>query len=169
MTTESGTRGAGRSSDGATPVKAPADSGATRIELERIGEAFHFSAASPEGHVVHLDTTPAFGGENKGVRPMQMLLMGLGGCSGIDIVSILRKQKQTANSLKIVIDGQRQKNVEPALFETIDVKFLLEGELDPAKVRRAADLSMQKYCSVAKTLEKTAKITYSVSINGETV
>ncbi len=140
-----------------------------RIELEQLDDAYHFSATSPEGHVVHLDTAAALGGSNQGVRPMQLLLMGLGGCSGIDIVNILRKQKQPLESLKILVDGRRQQNVEPALFEAIEVTFVLQGELDPAKVLRAADLSMQKYCSVAKTLEKTAEITYTVNINGETV
>ena len=140
-----------------------------RIELEQLDDAYHFSATSPEGHVVHLDTAAALGGSNQGVRPMQLLLMGLGGCSGIDIVNILRKQKQPLESLKILVDGRRQQNVEPALFEAIEVTFVLQGELDPAKVLRAADLSMQKYCSMAKTLEKTAEITYTVNINGETV
>ncbi len=144
-------------------------SGAIRIELEQLDQAYHFSATSPEGHVVHLDAATTVGGSDQGVRPMQLLLMGLGGCSGIDIVNILRKQKQPFESLKITVDGKRQKDVEPALFETIEVTFILEGQLNPAKVLRAADLSMQKYCSVTKILEKTAEITYSVNINGEPV
>lgn len=151
------------------PAKTEANSAATQIELERIGQAFHFAATSPEGHVVHIDASAATGGEDQGARPMQLLLMGLGACSGIDIVNILRKQKQTLAGLKIIVDGQRQEGVEPALFETIEVTFALEGELDRVKVRKAADLSMQKYCSVAKTLDKTADIFYSITINGEAI
>lgn len=164
MTNEAKTGGAKR-------LAKPSDrsSGAIRIELEQLDQAYHFSARSPEGHVVHLDTSHSLGGSDQGVRPMQLLLMGLGGCSGIDIVNILRKQKQPVKSLKITVDGKRKKDVVPALFETIEVTFLLEGELDAAKVLRAADLSMQKYCSVTKILEKTADVTYSVNINGKPV
>ena len=99
------------------PEAAPRSSDAIHIELEQLDDAYHFSATSPEGHVVHMDASSAVGSGDQGVRPMQLLLMGLGGCSGIDIVNILGKQKQAFEKLRIKIDGRRQKNVEPALFE----------------------------------------------------
>ena len=140
-----------------------------RIELNRQNDAVHFEAINEDGKIVQMDGGPAIGGEGKGVRPMQMLLMGLGGCSGIDIVMILKKQKQSIENFSMTIDGERQKDVEPSLFETIQVNFELTGRLDPEKVKRAVSLSMDKYCSVAKTLEKTAKITYSTIVNGEKI
>lgn len=136
-----------------------------RIELKRLDDAFHFEAKNEEGNTMQLDGSPAIGGHDKGVRPMQALLMALGGCSAIDIASILKKQKQIIDDFEISIDGEREQGKEPSLFETIHVIFKLKGNLEKEKVERAVALSMEKYCSVAKTLEKTAKITYSISIN----
>jgi putative redox protein len=135
-----------------------------RIELNRINTAVHFEAKNEAGVAIPIDGSPAIGGENKGARPMELLLMGLGGCSGIDIITILQKMKQTVTNFSILIDGEREQGKEPSLFETIHVVFKLTGDLDPEKVGRAVSLSMDKYCSVAKTLEKTAKITYEFQI-----
>ncbi len=136
-----------------------------KIELKRINKAVHFEAVNETGVAIAIDGSPVIGGENKGVRPMELLLMGLGGCSGIDIVNILGKMKQTVDEFSITIDGDREQGVEPSLFEKIHVKFNLKGNLDQDKVEKAVNLSMEKYCSVAKTLEKSAKITYDFSIN----
>lgn len=95
---------------------------------------------------------------------MQLLLAGLGGCSTIDIVGILKKQRQELEDIRVTVDGEREPNVEPSLFQDIHVHFTLTGNLDEDKVRKAVDLSMEKYCSVAKTLEKTARITYDFKI-----
>ena len=92
--------------------------------------------------------------------------MGIGGCSGIDIVSILKKQKQEITSFNISIDGERQAEVVPSLFEDIAVHFQLEGTMEAAKLKRAVNLSMEKYCSVSKIIEKSANISYRVSLNG---
>ena len=136
-----------------------------QIELKRVDDDFHFEAKNEEGNIVSIDASPITGGHNKGVRPMQMLPMALGGCSAIDIISILKKQKQPVDDFQISISGEREKEKEPSLFETIHIIFKLKGALDKSKVERAVALSMEKYCSVAKTLEKTAKITYSVVVN----
>jgi putative redox protein len=113
-----------------------------------------------------MDAGEGNGGHNKGVRPMQMLIMGLGGCSAIDIILILKKQKQIIESFEITIDAERQKNVEPAFWETVEIHYQLKGEIDPAKAERAVALSLEKYCSVSKTLEIAgAKINYKISIN----
>jgi putative redox protein len=135
-----------------------------KIKLNRKNDAVHFEALSENGNTVQIDGSPAIGGENKGARPMELLLMGLGGCSAIDIVNILKKQRQVIEDFDIEIDGQRQEGAIPSLFESISVHYILKGKLDAEKVRKAIDLSMQKYCSVTKTLEKTANITYSFEI-----
>ena len=134
------------------------------VQLKRLDDAYHFEACNEDGQAIHLDNSPEHGGHKKGVRPMQTLLMALGGCSAIDIVTILKKQRQTIEDFQISIDGEREKDQVPSLFETIHIVFKLKGKLDKDKVERAVALSMEKYCSVAKTLEKTAKITYKIEV-----
>ena len=137
-----------------------------RIELKRLDDAFHFEAISETGNIAHMDAGEDIGGHNKGVRPMQMLLMGLGGCSAIDIVMILKKQRQTIDSFEISIDGTRQKGKEPSLWENVQIHFKLKGTIEKEKAERAVQLSMDKYCSVSKTLEMAGStITYKVSVN----
>ena len=135
-----------------------------KIELQRKNQAVHLEAVNEDGAAIQIDGAPSVGGENKGFRPMQLLLAGLGACSTIDIISILKKQRQVLDDIRIVVDGEREPNVEPSLFQDIHVHFILTGNLDEDKVQKAVDLSMQKYCSVAKTLEKTATITYDFEI-----
>ncbi len=135
-----------------------------KIQLRRKNNAVHFEAVNEDGAAIQMDGSSAVGGQNLGFRPMQLLLAALGGCSTIDIIGILKKQRQEVRDIKIVVDGQREPGVEPSLFQAIHVHFELTGNLDEDKVRKAVDLSMQKYCSVAKTLEKTAIITYGFSI-----
>ncbi|MES2396515.1 MAG: OsmC family protein [Bacteroidota bacterium] len=138
-----------------------------RIELKQLDDAFHFEAVSETGNIALMDAGENIGGSNKGVRPMQMLLMGLGGCSAIDIVMILKKQRQVISDFQITIDGEREEDKEPSLWKTIQIHFKLKGEIDKEKAERAVQLSMDKYCSVSKTLEIAgASITYKVSVNG---
>lgn len=115
---------------------------------------FGFEAKDSNGHTIRLDTSPETGGENFGVRPMQLLIMGLGGCSGIDIVSILKKQRQRIEAFHMDIEGDREAGVEPSLWQDVNIIFTLTGDIDPAKAQRACELSMEKYCSVAQTLRK---------------
>jgi len=138
-----------------------------RIELKQLDDAFHFEAVSETGNIALMDAGENIGGSNKGVRPMQMLLMGLGGCSAIDVVMILKKQRQIISDFQITIDGEREEDKEPSLWKTIQIHFKLKGEIDVEKAERAVQLSMDKYCSVSKTLEIAgASITYKVSVNG---
>jgi putative redox protein len=96
---------------------------------------------------------------------MQMLLMGLGGCSGIDIVSILKKQRQTVEGFRMLIDGEREKGKEPSLWTNIHIIFELKGAVDPDKAYKACALSIDKYCSVAATLKAAnASITWEVRV-----
>lgn len=137
-----------------------------RIELDRANGKMGFEARDAYGHKVLLDSSPDSGGENFGVRPMQMLLMGLGGCSGIDILSILNKQRQTVTGFHMTIDGERQPQKDPSLWQTIHIVFELTGTIDPDKARKACELSMDKYCSVAATLrEAHCQITWDVKVN----
>ena len=129
--------------------------------------AYRFKATNETGNEILMDASPNIGGEGKGMRPMQLLLAALGGCSSVDIISILRKQKQELESVEIEVNGDREPvGVEGySLFKNIEVHFILKGNVDKDKVDRAVKLSMEKYCSVTKTLEPTANITYKVTLN----
>ena len=122
------------------------------IELERVHGDYGFVAKDVNGHSVKIDTSPETGGDNFGVRPMQMLLMGLAGCSGIDVISILKKQRQEVKGYKMVVKGEREPGKEPSLWKDVRVEFHIYGDVDEDKAKRAADLSIEKYCSVAATL-----------------
>jgi putative redox protein len=121
-------------------------------------------ATNEDGVSLLMDGTDEIGGINGGFRPMQMLLAAAGGCSAIDVVGILKKQRQNPDDLKIEVTGERISVKEYSEFKTINIHFILKGDLDEKKVARAIDLSLTKYCSVSKTLEKTAKITSSFEI-----
>jgi putative redox protein len=128
------------------------------IKLSRVSGEYGFEAHDEYGHTVRMDSSPESGGENFGVRPMQMLLMGLGGCSAIDVIAILRKQRQN------VQDYEAGK--EPSLWQTINLEFHLYGSIDEEKANKAVDLSLSKYCSVAATLYKAeANIKWQVIIH----
>ena len=122
------------------------------IKLSREHGDFGFVASDENGHTIKMDSSPESGGQNFGVRPMQTLLMGLGGCSAIDVISILKKQRQEVTDYKMTISGEREKGKEPSLWQSINVEFHLYGDIDPDKASRAVDLSVNKYCSVAATL-----------------
>ena len=147
------------------PLKALYLSSTMKVEVNRLNEAYHFRATNEDGATLDMDASPEIGGQNLGLRPMQVLLAGLGGCSAIDVIGILQKQKQPLKEIRVTVDGERAKDQVPALYNQIHVHFTLTGDLDEGKVRKAIDLSLDKYCSVAKTLEKTAAITHSFTIS----
>ncbi|MDB5157519.1 MAG: OsmC family protein [Mucilaginibacter sp.] len=124
------------------------------INLERVHGDFGFAASDENGHTIKMDSSPESGGENFGVRPMQMLLMGLAGCSAIDVIAILKKQRQDVQNYKMVVNGDREAGKEPSLWKDVSIEFHLYGDIDPDKANRAVELSVNKYCSVAATLEK---------------
>ena len=137
-----------------------------RVELKRLDNAFHFEAKNDAGNKIYLDGSLEIGGGYKAPGPMQAVLMAMGGCSGIDVVQILNKQKQEIKNFEIIIDGEREKGKELSLWKTIHVHFILGGSIEKGKAERAAQLSIDKYCSVAETLRRAgANITYSVSVN----
>ena len=138
-----------------------------KVVLKLKDDAFHLEAHNESGRTVDIDGSPAIGGHNLGARPMELVLMGLGGCSGIDVISILRKQRQGLAGLAIDVEGDRAENEVPAVFRRIRVHFDAHGDLDPDRVRHAVQLSMEKYCSVARMLEASAEISHSFSVNGQ--
>jgi len=133
-----------------------------KVTVKRIDTDFHMEGINDTGNTVYMDGNPAIGGHNLGARPMQMLLFGIGGCSTIDIISILRKQRIEPTSIEVDIQGDRDPNEVPSLFKGIHITFKVGGVEDMTKVEKAAKLSMDKYCSVSKMLEKSAVITHSV-------
>jgi putative redox protein len=135
------------------------------VELKRRNQAFHFEATDGEARVVEIDGAPQIGGEGKGVRPMDLLLMSVGGCSSIDLGLILKKQKQDVTDYTVLVSGERNANDSKA-FKAIHLEFVLKGNLDPKKVERAIDLTINKYCSVILSLRENIEITTSYTING---
>ena len=138
----------------------------SKIELSRVKGDFGFEAKDEIGHTVRMDSSPESGGWGFCVRPMQMLLMGLGGCSAIDVITILKKQRQEVKEYKMVINGEREKGKEPSLWKDITIEFHLFGNIDEDKANKAVELSINKYCSVAATLSKAgAEIKWKVFIH----
>lgn len=135
-----------------------------KIELNRLNDAYHMEAVNEQGNTLQMDGATEIGGSNLAFRPMQMLLAAMGGCSAIDVISILKKQRQDLKDIKVTITGEREKDVVPSLYTEVHAHFKLFGNLDPDKAQKAVDLSIEKYCSVSKTLEKSARITYSVEV-----
>ncbi|WP_405199614.1 OsmC family protein [Christiangramia sp. LLG6405-1] len=134
-----------------------------KISLKRINENYLFETVNERGNIVLLDNKSDE--EPKGASPMDLLLRGIAGCSSIDIVMILRKQNHELEDLQVEVDGYREDGAIPNVFKKIHLDFILKGEVPAAKVERAVKLSMDKYCSVSKMLEKAAEISYSVSLN----
>lgn len=133
------------------------------VTISRLNQDIHFEAANAEDLRVSFDGGPDAGGEGKGVRPMEGILMSLGSCSAIDVVLILKKMKQDLQDIKIEVKGERREEI-PRIFTSIHVHYVLTGAIDPDKAERAVQLSMEKYCSVTKMLENMVDITYSVAI-----
>ena len=124
-----------------------------------------FNATSGSGHSVIMDGAPEAGGKNLGARPMEMLLMGLGGCSAYDVVTILRKSRQNVTDLTLKIDATRAET-DPKVFTSIHLLFEVTGrDLKDNIVKRAITLSAEKYCSASIMLGKSAKITHGYKIH----
>src|ERR1700743_2240073 len=95
------------------------------IQLSRVHGDFGFDASDENGNIINMDSSPESGGQNYGVRPMQTLLMGLAGCSAIDVISILKKQRQEVKDYKMVVNGDREAGKEPSLWKDINIEFHL--------------------------------------------
>ena len=136
-----------------------------KVELARVHGDYGFEVKDAYGQSVKIDNSPDHGGDNFGVRPMQLLLMALAGCSGMDVISILKKQKQNVTDYKTIVHGERERDVEPSVWKHIELEFIIYGDVDESKAQRAVELSINKYCSVAETLRRAgAEIKWSVKI-----
>lgn len=138
------------------------------IRIKRLNDAVHMAATNDDGNHLEMDGIESLGGIQAGFRPMEMLLAAIGGCAAIDVVMILKKQRQNPDGLEVVVDGDRisVEGAQYSQFKTIHLHFELSGEsLDDNKVKRAIDLSIEKYCSVAKALEHDSQIITSYSLN----
>ena len=140
-----------------------------KINLKRVNQDYLFEAQNDNGHKVLLDNKSKKFGEVQGVSPMELLLIGLAGCSGIDIIAILNKQKIDPTDLKMEVEGMREPHKVPSLFQSIKVNVIMDGDIPPEKAKRAVSLSFDKYCSVAKTLEYSSSIKYAIVLNGEEI
>ncbi len=120
--------------------------------------------SADSGHGIIMDGAPEIGGRNLGTRPMEMVLIGLGGCTAMDVLSILKKQRQTVESCVIDIEAERSEQV-PKVFTKIHLHFTVTGrDLKESQVKRAINLSAEKYCSVSAMLEKTAQISHDYTV-----
>ena len=127
-------------------------------------DGLQFVGEGKSGHAIVMDAGPDVGGRNTGIRPTELVLVGLGGCSGMDVVSILKKKRQDVRGLEVSLKGKRAENY-PQRFTDITIEFVVKGRnISEEAVKRAVDLSMEKYCSVKLTLECSAKITFSYRI-----
>jgi putative redox protein len=123
-----------------------------------------FVGESGSGHSVVMDGSPESGGRNLGIRPMEMLLIGLGSCSAFDVVTILRRGREQITDCVVELDGQRA-DTDPKVFTSVEFIYKITGKnLDPSKVERAVNLSAEKYCSASKMFSMTAKLTHRIEI-----
>jgi putative redox protein len=139
------------------------------VVLNRLDQDFHFEAKGSSPIPVHIDAAEGIGGHNAGARPMELLLMGLGGCTAIDVILILKKQRQTIEDFQIRVSGDREKieGTEKSPFNQINIQFELKGIIDGNKALKAIQMSMEKYCSATAQLEPSATITHTLVLNGK--
>lgn len=129
-----------------------------------MNDAVRFEGLNAAGNKVVVEGSPEIGGEGQGMRPMELLLVSLASCSSMDVVSILKKMRQPVEDVRVEVEGIRATEQVPAVFTQIHLHFILKGELRPEKVEEAIRLSVKKYCSVGRMLEKMAEITYDWEI-----
>jgi putative redox protein len=139
------------------------------VVLNRLDQDFHFEAKGSSPIPVHIDAAEGIGGHNAGARPMELLLMGLGGCTAIDVILILKKQRQVVEDFQIRVSGDREKieGTEKTPFRQINIQFELKGQIDGSKALKAIQMSMDKYCSATAQLEPSSTITHTLVLNGE--
>jgi putative redox protein len=133
-----------------------------KVTLKRVSGA-KFEASNERGHTTLIDGPPKVGGHDEAMRPMEMVLVGLAGCTAVDVLMILNKQRQSFDDLDIHVEAERADAV-PAVFTDIHMRVEASGDVLEEKLKRAVDLSIEKYCSVAKMLMPAVKITWDSAI-----
>ena len=130
-------------------------------------EGMAFMGEAGSGHAVMMDGAPEYGGRNIGIRPMEMLLIGLAGCTGFDVVSILKKGRESVTGCDVEVEAQRAET-DPKVFTKIHLSYRISGKgLSRDKAERAVTLSKEKYCSASIMLGATAEMTYSLEVVDE--
>jgi putative redox protein len=133
----------------------------------RLVKDMHFSGRATSGHMLNMDADDISGGHNAGFRPMELLLVGFGGCSGMDVISILRKKRQPVAGLEINVKGEKTDDY-PKVYKEVHIEYVVKGKgIEKEAVERAIKLSLDKYCSVGATLAKAGTITHSYRIVDE--
>lgn len=137
-----------------------------KISIKRSNEDYGMEAVNDTGNTVFMDGSEQIGGQNKGMRPMQLLLTALGGCTSIDVISIFKKQKLKIDNFEVDVDGDSVKEGGHSVYKTICITFKIDGDISIEKAKRAIELSLNTYCSVSKALEYSSEISYKLILNG---
>jgi len=129
-----------------------------------LNKEMQFSGTASSGHTLTMDADDEAGGRNAGFRPMELLLVGFGGCSGMDVISILRKKRQSVTGLEINVKGEKTDGY-PKIYKEVHIEYVVKGKgVEKEAVERAIALSLDKYCSVGATLAKAGTIMHSYKI-----
>jgi putative redox protein len=137
------------------------------IRLERVNQAVHFKTRNASGAFIDIDGSPEIGGEDLGLRPMELILASLATCGAFELVEILKKQRQQLDTLTIVVRGDRADGKAARPFTKIFMEFHLTGKVKVHKAERALDLAFDKYCSVKASLNPNIKVDFKVTVNSE--
>ena len=135
-----------------------------KITLNRENKHFHFKAKNDSGILLNIDASADIGGENKGFRPMELMLSGIASCSSIDLLLILKKQKQSVDNIKIEATAERTTTSSKA-FKSVNLHYILDGKIEPLKLERAINLALTKYCSAILSLNPDVIVSSSYVIN----
>ncbi|SHF25135.1 putative redox protein [Marinitoga hydrogenitolerans DSM 16785] len=136
------------------------------IELKK-SVGMQFVSKTPSGHEIIIDASPEIGGTNSGPRALELFLLGIGGCTGMDVAMILKKMKVNYKDLRVKLETERNEN-HPRYFNKINVKYIFKGkDLPIEKLERAVKLSQEKYCSASATVKGMAEVTYEIIVEEE--
>ncbi|MEE9374104.1 MAG: OsmC family protein [Saprospiraceae bacterium] len=135
-----------------------------KIKIKRIDDAFKLEATNERGNFIHIDGSPAIGGSNSAFRPMEMLLVSVAGCSAIDVINIMNKQRQTISDFQMEISGEKFEGGTSSPYKSIDVHFIIKGDIKEQKLNKAMGLTKDKYCSVLHTLRKDCNVNFHFTL-----
>lgn len=140
------------------------------LKAKRITGDYGLTITDVAGNSMNIDIPEEQGGNGNGLRPMQTILAALLGCCNVDVVAILKKQRQEITNIEIEVDGEREQNKEPSVWQNVNLVFKIDGKVEPDKAYRAVQLSLNKYCSVAETLRRAgAVINFKIYVNNEEI
>jgi putative redox protein len=135
-----------------------------KIYLKRTNQAVHFEATNERGHTVNIEGSPNIGGEDSAPSPTELLLMSQAGCTAIDVVELLKKMRQPLEHLEVETEGHRAQDQVPKVFTHIHLHYKLYGDINPKKAEKAISMSIEKYCTVSKMIDKVAALTHSFEV-----